>query len=126
MKPQPGERCNDPACGTFGFMIAAHSYVRRHTDDFFDLDADVAEFERKEAFTGCELVHETHRLALMNAILHDIDGEITLGDTLSNLGKGMKGYDLVLTIISSIISSGIRSKQGKPFFSSQLYLAKAA
>ena len=22
--PQPGERCNDPACGTFGFMIAAH------------------------------------------------------------------------------------------------------
>ena len=97
MKPQPGERCNDPACGTFGFMIAAHSYVRRHTDDFFDLDADVAEFERKEAFTGCELVHETHRLALMNAMLHDIDGEITLGDTLSNLGKGMKSYDLVLT-----------------------------
>ena len=97
MKPQPGERCNDPACGTFGFMIAAHSYVKRHTDDFFDLDADVAEFERKGAFTGCELVHETHRLALMNAMLHDIDGEITLGDTLSNLGKGMKGYDLVLT-----------------------------
>lgn len=27
MKPQPGERCNDPACGTFGFMIAAHRYV---------------------------------------------------------------------------------------------------
>ena len=97
MKPQPGERCNDPACGTFGFMIAAHSYVRRHTDDFFDLDADVAEFERKEAFTGCELVHETYRLALMNAMLHDIDGEIMLGDTLSNLGKGMKGYDVVLT-----------------------------
>ena len=24
MKPQPGERCSDPACGTFGFMIAAH------------------------------------------------------------------------------------------------------
>lgn len=21
VKPQPGERCNDPACGTFGFMI---------------------------------------------------------------------------------------------------------
>ena len=97
VKPQPGERCNDPACGTFGFMIAAHSYVKRHTDDFFDLDADVAEFERKEAFTGCELVHETHRLALMNAMLHDIDGEIMLGDTLSNLGKGMKGYDVVLT-----------------------------
>lgn len=97
VKPQAGERCNDPACGTFGFMIAAHRCVADQTDDFYDLDADVAEFERKEAFTGVELVHDTHRLALMNAMLHDIDGTITLGDTLSNIGKGMKGYDVVLT-----------------------------
>ena len=97
MKPQPGERCNDPACGTFGFMIAASSYVRQNTDDFYDLDADTAEFERKEAFTGCELVHDTHRLALMNAMLHDIEGQILLGDTLSNFGQQMRGYDLVLT-----------------------------
>lgn len=97
MKPQPGEKCNDPACGTFGFMIAASQYVRENSDDFFSLDADTAKFEREEAFTGCELVHDTHRLALMNAMLHDIDGEITLGDTLSNVGKDMKGYDLVLT-----------------------------
>lgn len=97
IKPQPGERCNDPACGTFGFMIAANQYVREQTDDFFDLDADTAAFERKEAFSGVELVHDTHRLALMNAMLHDIDGEIILGDTLSNIGKSMKGYDVVLT-----------------------------
>ena len=25
--PQPGELCNDPAAGTFGFMIAADAYV---------------------------------------------------------------------------------------------------
>ena len=97
MKPQPGERCNDPACGTFGFMIAAHQYVRDHTDDFFELDQETADFERKEAFTGCELVHDTHRLALMNAMLHNMEGTIHLGDTLSNEGKSMKGYDLVLT-----------------------------
>ena len=97
VKPQPGERCNDPACGTFGFMIAAHQYVAAQTDDFFDLDADTAAFERTEAFPGTELVHDTHRLALMNAMLHNMEGEITLGDTLSNLGKGMKGYDVVLT-----------------------------
>ena len=97
MKPQPGELCNDPACGTFGFMIAAHQYVKDNTDEFYDLDADTAQFEREKAFTGCELVHDTHRLALMNAMLHDIDGKILLGDTLSNLGKSMKGYDLVLT-----------------------------
>lgn len=97
VKPQPGERCNDPACGTFGFMIAAHQYVAEQTDDFFDLDADTAAFERTQAFTGTELVHDTHRLALMNAMLHDMEGEIILGDTLSNLGKSMRGYDVVLT-----------------------------
>lgn len=97
MKPQPGERCNDPACGTFGFMIAASQYVKDQTDDFFTLDGDTAEFERTEAFTGCELVHDTHRLALMNAMLHGIDGQILLGDTLSNLGKQMHDFDLVLT-----------------------------
>ena len=97
MKPQPGERCNDPACGTFGFMISASQYVRENTDDLFQLDADTAKFEREEAFTGCELVHDTHRLALMNAMLHDIEGEIKLADTLSNAGKEMKGYDVVLT-----------------------------
>ena len=97
VKPQPKERCNDPACGTFGFMIAAHQYVSEQTDEFFDLDKDTADFERTEAFTGMELVHDTHRLALMNAMLHNIEGEITLGDTLSNLGKSMKGYDVVLT-----------------------------
>ena len=95
--PKPGERCNDPACGTFGFMIAAHEYVSENTDQFFDLDADTAKFEREEAFTGCELVHDTHRLALMNAMLHDIEGQIVLGDTLSNIGQSMKGYDVVLT-----------------------------
>lgn len=97
VKPQPGERCNDPACGTFGFMISASQYVRSQTDDFFDLDADTAKFEREEAFTGCELVHDTHRLALMNAMLHDIEGKITLGDTLSSVGMSMKEYDVVLT-----------------------------
>ena len=97
VKPQPKERCNDPACGTFGFMIAVHRYVADQTDDFFDLDADTAAFERTEAFTGTELVHDTHRLALMNAMLHNMEGTITLGDTLSNLGKSMRGYDVVLT-----------------------------
>ncbi len=97
MKPQPGERCNDPACGTFGFMIAAHEYVRQHTDDFFSLDQDTADFEAGDAFTGCELVHDTHRLALMNAMLHDMNGTITLGDTLSSLGESFRDYDLVLT-----------------------------
>lgn len=95
--PQPGERCNDPACGTFGFMIAADTYVKEHTNELFDLDEDQQRFQKYEAFTGGELVHETHRLALMNAMLHDIEGKIYLCDTLSNQGKVMKDFDVVLT-----------------------------
>ena len=95
--PKAGELCNDPACGTFGFMIAADRFVKEQTDDLFDLSVDEQEFQRTKAFSGCELVHDTHRLALMNAMLHDINGPIYLGDTLSNFGKQMKGYDVVLT-----------------------------
>jgi type I restriction enzyme M protein len=96
--PKAGELCNDPACGTFGFMIAADKYIKENTDDLFALNADEVEFQRNKAFTGCELVHDTHRLALMNAMLHDIEGKIELGDTLSSdIGKKMKGYDVVLT-----------------------------
>lgn len=95
--PKPGEKCNDPAAGTFGFMIAADHYLKEKTDNYFDLDTDLAEFQRTEAFSGCELVHETHRLALMNAMLHDIEGNIILGDTLTNVGKQMKDLDVVLS-----------------------------
>ena len=78
-------------------MIAADRYVKDHTDDLFELPVDQQEFQRMQAFSGCELVHDTHRLALMNAMLHDISGPIYFGDTLSNYGKQMKGYDVVLT-----------------------------
>lgn len=95
--PKPGEKCSDPAAGTFGFMIAADRHIKNKTDNLFDLGEKEAEFQRKEAFSGCELVQETHRLALMNAMLHDIEGPIYLGDTLSNEGKKLKDYDVVLT-----------------------------
>lgn len=95
--PKLGERCNDPACGTFGFMIAADHYVKEKNDDLFSVTEEEAHFQKYEAFTGGELVHETHRLALMNAMLHDIEGKIYLCDTLSNQGKVMHGYDVVLT-----------------------------
>ncbi|MGE0999928.1 N-6 DNA methylase [Bacillus sp. Gnz1/3] len=95
--PKPGERCNDPAGGTFGFMIAADQYLKNKTDDYFELDPQDAEFQKKEAFTGMELVKETHRLALMNALLHDMEGRLEQGDTLSSNGKWMKNFDVILT-----------------------------
>lgn len=37
MQPQPGEVIQDPAAGTGGFLIAANSYMKRQTDDYFEL-----------------------------------------------------------------------------------------
>jgi type I restriction enzyme M protein len=95
--PKAGERCGDPACGTFGFMIAADHYIKGKTDNLFDLSEKEQEFQRKEAFSGVELVQDAHRLALMNAMLHDITGYIMLGDTLSDAGKKFKDFDVILT-----------------------------
>lgn len=50
--PQPGELCNDPACGTFGFLIAADRYVKDHTNDLFALSADLQEFQQKRRSLG--------------------------------------------------------------------------
>ena len=94
--PKPGERCNDPAAGTFGFMIAADQYLKNKTDDYFDLDPQDAEFQKK-SFHGNGARKETHRLALMNALLHDMEGRLEQGDTLSSNGKWMKNFDVILT-----------------------------
>jgi type I restriction enzyme M protein len=96
-QPQLGERCGDPACGTFGFMIVADQYLKAKTDDYFDLTTEQQSFQRREAFTGIELVRDAHRLALMNAMLHNIEGDISHTDSLSSDGKAFSNYDLILT-----------------------------
>lgn len=91
-----GERWNDPAAGTFGFMIAVDHYLKQKTDNYFTLTEKERHFQKYEAFTGCELVPDAHRLALMNAKLHGIESPIALADTLSQEGEAFKNYDGVL------------------------------
>lgn len=93
--PNLGERWNDPAAGTFGFMISADHYLKEKTDKFTWSDK-VRDFQKKKAFSGVELVPDAHRLALMNARLHDMESEIILGDTLTDTGKKLIGFDGVL------------------------------
>jgi type I restriction enzyme M protein len=68
LQPQPGEVTVDPACGTGGFLLAAHEYVRRH----FELDRDQKKHLRYEALRGVELVDGVSRLCAMNLLLHGI------------------------------------------------------
>lgn len=78
-------------------MVAANDYLKKQTDDYFDLSDEEQQFQRHEAFSGMELVPTTHRLALMNEYLHDIDGRLEQGDSLSAAGKWMKDFDVILT-----------------------------
>lgn len=94
--PKLGERWNDPAAGTFGFMIAADNYLRNKYDDYYQLNEADRKFQLEEAFSGVELVADAHRLALMNAHLHGMDSHIALGDTLTDLGADIINLDGVL------------------------------
>ena len=95
IKPELGEKCFDPACGTFGFMIAAHR-VATKGKSFYDLsDNEVKQIQ--DSFGGVELVPDAHRLALMNAYLHNVPANIACMDSLSSNAKGFKEFDVVLT-----------------------------
>jgi len=101
MKPQVGEVIQDPAAGTAGFLLAADSYIRKATEDYFDLDEEQVKFQKNKAYVGMELVPDTHRLALMNTMLHDLEGDkdgvIRLGNTLASEGQKLPKVDLMLS-----------------------------
>lgn len=97
MKPKPGEMVQDPAAGTAGFLISADAYVKAQTDGMFDLSEQMQLFQRRTAFYGVELVHDTHRLAMMNLMLHNIEGDIVLGDSLSSVGANLPQADVILS-----------------------------
>ncbi|MBS7705205.1 N-6 DNA methylase [Chelatococcus asaccharovorans] len=97
MKPQAGETVQDPAAGTAGFLVAADRYIKDQTDDLYKLPEAKAYFQRHSAFVGGELVPDTHRLCLMNLLLHGIEGGVDNIDTLSPDGEGLPKADLILT-----------------------------
>jgi len=71
MQPGPGDTVCDPACGTGGFLLAAHDYVTRHHGR--ELDPDQKKHLRQAFARGWELVPATARLCIMNVFLHGIN-----------------------------------------------------
>ena len=72
MAPKPGDTICDPACGTGGFLLAAHDFLIHHHQ------LDKAEKKRLKNGTlfGFELVDSVTRLCAMNLLLHGIGGEL--------------------------------------------------
>ncbi len=97
IKPKPGEVVQDPAAGTGGFLVAADRYIKDRTDDLYKLSEADAFFQRRNAFVGIELVLDTHRLCLMNLMLHGIESQVESGDSLSPDGERLGKADVILT-----------------------------
>lgn len=101
IQPKAGETIQDPAAGTAGFLIAADAYIRSHTDDLYDLTDRQQTFQRNHAYMGMELVSGTRRLALMNCLLHGMEGDdqgvVHLGNTLGSAGTQLPKVDIILS-----------------------------
>lgn len=97
LQPQAGEEIQDPAAGTCGFLIYADKYIKKKTNGLAKLSEAQAEFQIKDAFYGVELVELTHRLALMNLMLHDMESSLVQGNTLGEAGASLKPADLIIT-----------------------------
>ena len=80
MAPKPGETVSDPACGTGGFLLAAHDYVVKHNPN---LTKPQKTKLKEETFKGWELVQATARLCAMNMLLHGIGSQKRTGSGLS-------------------------------------------
>ena len=70
LQPRPGETIADPACGTGGFLLAAHEWIVDH--HVAEMDADERRFLRDDMVHGWEIVDGTARLCAMNLLLHGI------------------------------------------------------
>ena len=101
MKPTLGDVIQDPAAGTAGFLIAASRYILEHENG----DSWTKKQKHKYAtntFYGMEHVQDTHRLALMNFMLHGLEyapnaAGIRYGDTLSPDGAALPEASLILS-----------------------------
>ena len=95
MRPGPDDALCDPACGTGGFLLAAHDYI---VDRHPSMDRGQRERLQRDALHGWEIVDSAARLCAMNLYLHGIGGDetnITVDDSL-RAHPGVN-YDMVLT-----------------------------
>ena len=91
MRPRPGEECHDYACGSAGLLVKLQ-LVARELDPTSRVPLKLH---------GQELQAEGYAVAHMNAIIHDMEAEISRGDTMINpkfrtTDSRIRTYDIVV------------------------------
>ena len=114
VNPKIGETILDPACGTGGFLITAYDYIKFKNSDpknieekngrkvgYGDkLNKEQWNFLTQKTFQGYDVALEVSRIALMNLLLHGLEGaRILRKDTVagSENENDLKRYDVILT-----------------------------
>ena len=94
MDPEPGTEIYDPCCGSAGLLVKCEIVLDEKMN---------AEGKKKFAplrLHGQEYIPETWAMANMNMIIHDMEGQIELGDTFKNpkfrKGNRLQTFDRVV------------------------------
>ena len=99
VRPRPGESICDPACGTGGFLLAAHDFIVRNNPT---LDKDQKKHLKLKALKGIELVDGVARLCAMNLLLHGVGPSGTEAEPPVKVDDSLRAdpggrFDVVLT-----------------------------
>jgi type I restriction enzyme M protein len=94
MQPRPGQVIGDPACGTGGFLLAAHDFIQDH----HKLSKPEIKHLKTEALWGTDIVDGVVRLCAMNMYLHGI-GKVAEASSLSAHGDQRRDASATLATI---------------------------
>ena len=90
LDPEQGQEVYDPACGSGGLLIKSQLALKEKEK----------KISKPLRLYGQEQNYVTYAMAKMNMIIHDMEGNIAIGDTLRNPkfleGSVLKTFDLVV------------------------------
>jgi type I restriction enzyme M protein len=90
LNPEQGQGVYDPACGSGGLLIKSQLALKEKAK----------KISKPLQLYGQEQNHVTYAMAKMNMFIHDMEGDIAIGDTLRNpkflKGSSLRTFDLVV------------------------------